>query len=633
MSGWDNPPPGGENIPPAPATDSIHSFNTAALAEAIADIVPAARNQADEAVKRERAEASRQAGWCEPMAFNYDATAPTAALNVNPDGDNGNDASVPAGWAHNAQKYEWQEDYGDVGPRHEELEKELFRAEHINRAGDKFKNLKSVTVIIESKTRVDPIKSFEDAGLHPVVQDNIKLCGYVDPTPIQAYTIPAVLQGHDMIGVAQTGSGKTAAFLVPCISKLMGKVKKLAAPRPNIGAGFDPARDGVRAEPLILIVAPTRELCCQIFDEARRLCYRSMLRPCVAYGGAPARDQISQLARGCDLLVATPGRLLDFMNRPNILSLSRVKYTIIDEADEMLHDDWEQEMTKIMSGGDANLDGDHRYLLFSATFPKRLQKLASKFLETDYVHVSIGRTGSVHINVKQNILWIDQDKKKEALYHLLLSMPPSRTLIFVRSKKTADFVDDYLFNLALPSTSIHSDRTQYEREDALRAFKSGKAPILVATGVSARGLDVRNVMHVINFDLPDVDHDGRNEYVHRIGRTARIGNEGLATSFYNEKDEGLGPFLTKILIECGQPVPEFLQHHKPEDGVLNFEEEEEPELDDAAAGNEAGGDAWGAGGEANADDAWGSAEVVVPTAEANDAWVPDNDAPVAKGGW
>lgn len=157
-------------------------------------------------------------------------------------------------------------------------------------------------------------------------------------------------------------------------------------------------------------------------------------------------------------------------------------------------------------------------------------------------------------------------------------------------------------------------------------------------------------MHVINFDLPDVDHDGRNEYVHRIGkqqhivgfdsianrltgRTARIGNEGLATSFYNEKDEGLGPFLTKILIECGQPVPEFLQHHKPEDGVLNFEEEEEPELDDAAAGNEAGGDAWGAGGEANADDAWGSAEVVVPTAEANDAWVPDNDAPVAKGGW
>lgn len=131
----------------------------------------------------------------------------------------------------------------------------------------------------------------------------------------------------------------------------MGKVKKLAAPRPNLAVGFDPARDRVRAEPLILVVAPTRELCCQIFDEARRLCYRSMMRPCVAYGGAPIRDQVSQLARGCDILIATPGRLLDFMSRPDILSLSRVRYTIIDEADEMLHSDWEEDMAKIMGGG------------------------------------------------------------------------------------------------------------------------------------------------------------------------------------------------------------------------------------------------------------------------------------------
>lgn len=131
----------------------------------------------------------------------------------------------------------------------------------------------------------------------------------------------------------------------------MGKAKKLAAPRPNLANGFVAERDTVRAEPLILIVAPTRELCCQIFDEARRLCYRSMLRPCVAYGGAPVREQKDDLAKGCDILVATPGRLLDFMSQPHILSLARVRYTIIDEADEMLHDDWEEEMTKIMSGG------------------------------------------------------------------------------------------------------------------------------------------------------------------------------------------------------------------------------------------------------------------------------------------
>ena len=176
--------------------------------------------------------------------------------------------------------------------------------------------------------------------------DNIKLCGYKVPTPIQAYCLPSILKGHDIIAVAQTGkssisawcltkgltelcpgSGKTAAFLIPVLSKLMGKAKKLAAPRPYLALNteWDPLRDGVRAEPLVLIVAPTRELSTQIFDEARRLCYRSMLRPCVAYGGAPAREQMDELRKGCDVLIATPGRLIDFMERGHLLSLSRVK--------------------------------------------------------------------------------------------------------------------------------------------------------------------------------------------------------------------------------------------------------------------------------------------------------------------
>ena len=175
---------------------------------------------------------------------------------------------------------------------------------------------------------------------------NIQLCGYDKPTPIQAYCLPSILKNHDVIAVAQTGmsmsafsyweqaltlllrtgSGKTAAFLIPTISKLLGKAKKLAAPRPNITGVFDMRTDGVRAEPLILIVAPTRELAVQIFDEARKLCYRSMLRPCVVYGGAPTREQISELRKGCDLLVATPGRLMDFMSRGHLLSLTRVKY-------------------------------------------------------------------------------------------------------------------------------------------------------------------------------------------------------------------------------------------------------------------------------------------------------------------
>ncbi len=279
----------------------------------------------------------------------------------------------------------------------------------------------------------------------------------------------------------------------------MGKVKKLAAPRPNLSAGFDPDRDRVRAEPLVLVVAPTRELCCQIFDEARRLCYRSMMRPCVAYGGAPIRDQVAQLNRGCDILVATPGRLLDFMGRPDVLSLSRVRYTIIDEADEMLHDDWEEEMAKIMGGcGECPLRGDC-LLADSQQMPMRMaiivifsSRLRSPSVFRSWLLSSLPTitstsalvvldllttmSSSMYVRLVDifeplayslQILWVDQDKKMRALYDLLISMPPSRTLVFVRSKKTADFVDDYLFNLGMPSTSIHSDRTQSEREDAL----------------------------------------------------------------------------------------------------------------------------------------------------------------------
>ena len=294
---------------------------------------------------------------------------------------------------------------------------------------------------------------------------NIELCNYRVPTPVQAYTIPAVVSNRDIIAVAQTGSGKTAAFLIPTISKLMGKVKQLAGRRPNLTDDF--STTSVRAEPLILIVAPTRELCTQIFDEARRLCYRSMLRPCVAYGGAPKREQQAELQRGCDILVATPGRLIDFMSMPHVLSLQRLRYTILDEADELISPDWEEEMGKIMSGGDTNEDADHHFLLFSATFKPELRKIAKNYLGPDHIRIRIGRAGSAHVNCKQSIVWVERDMKQKAVYDLLVTMPPSRTLIFVASKKTADFLDDYLYNMGMPSTSIHADRTQREREDAL----------------------------------------------------------------------------------------------------------------------------------------------------------------------
>ncbi|RHZ44385.1 DEAD/DEAH box helicase [Aspergillus thermomutatus] len=565
------------------------SFDVTDMSNALKEVTSEKINKSVEA-----SNLAREKGWVPPEQYDY------AKYNTGPaekPEEVTEETELPE-WAAKAAKYEWNDEFGDVGPPNKELEDMLFRNEFINRTGLKIGNLQKIDVIAESRERPNPVKNFDDAGLHPIMRENIRLCNYEVPTPIQAYAIPAVLTGHDLIAIAQTGSGKTAAFLIPVLSQLMGKAKKLAAPRPNLTNGFNPSVDAVRAEPLVLIVAPTRELSTQIFDEARRLCYRSMLRPCVVYGGAPVREQREELQKGCDILIGTPGRLLDFMDKPHVLSLRRVKYTIIDEADELLLSDWESDFTKIMSGGeDVNEDADHRYMMFSATFNRECRRLARKFLAEDHVRIRIGRPGSTHINVDQTIIYAEDHLKKQCLYDLLLAMPPSRTLIFVNTKTQADFLDDFLYNMGLPSTSIHSDRTQREREDALRSFRSARCPIMVATGVSARGLDIKNVMHVVNFDLPSTTHGGITEYIHRIGRTARIGNEGLATSFYNDRNSDIAPDLVKILIESGQKVPDFLESYKPADDVVKFDDDTDDEAadgdDNANTNNDDAGTGWG----------------------------------------
>ncbi|KAL9013290.1 MAG: hypothetical protein Q9173_002001 [Seirophora scorigena] len=494
-------------------------------------------------------------------------------------------------WAANARRYEWSDEFGDIGPSDEELERMLFRDGDKMEVGDRFIKLKNIAVTVESETAIQPIINFDDAGLHPVVRENVKLCGFQVPTPIQAYCLPAVLKNRDVIGIAQTGSGKTAAYLIPAISKLMGKARKLCGARPNVVAlDFDLKRDGVRAEPLILVVVPTRELATQVFDEARRLCYRSMLRPCVAYGGAPSGEQANQLRKGCDVLIATPGRLMDFLERGHLLSLSRVKYTVIDEADEMVSGDWNSCLDVVMGGADSNADSDHLYLFFSATFNKQARMVAKKYMSTDHVRVRVGRAGSTHENITQRIVFAEPAQKRNALWDLLMAMPPARTMIFANTKREVDLIDDYLWNKGLPATSIHSDRTQREREDAIRAYKSGKAPILVTTGVAARGLDLKNTLHIINYDFPD----DINEYVHRIGRTARIGNVGLSTSLYNEKNEGIAEDLVKLLMEANQEIPDFLEAFKPSEGELDFQDDSGAEEEENAAGGAAdGGDGAG----------------------------------------
>ncbi|KAI2464404.1 P-loop containing nucleoside triphosphate hydrolase protein [Annulohypoxylon bovei var. microspora] len=531
--------------------------------------------------------------WGQP--FNYDYT----------------ETDVDRQWGGNGAVYEWQGEEGEVGPENPELEVQLFgHPDERFGAGLDISKIYSINVSQEGEERVLPVFTFEAAGLHPVMLKNVKMSGYETPTPIQKYCIPAINMGYDLIAIAQTGSGKTAAYLIPILNHLMGKAKKLAAPRPTPQEFKEGARP-VRAEPLVLVICPTRELAIQIFTEARKFCYRTMLRPCVIYGGGPIRDQIQQIGRGCDLLIGTPGRLIDIMERGHLMTLRRLRYMVIDEADEMLDTDWQQEFEKIFTGGEHE-ESNVKYMLFSATFPGAVRRLAREHLATNHLRIRVGRIGSTHENIKQDIVFVRQELKRSALIDLLYSIQPGRTIIFVNNKRTADEIDDFLFHKELPCTSMHSDRTQREREDAMRAFRSGKAPLLVATGVTARGIDVRNVVHVINYDLPTADHGGIQEYTHRIGRTGRIGHTGTATSFYTDRDEALAGELTKILMETKQPVPDFLQQYIPEGAdpsnftIEDDNSDEEAEGDDpwnaadskSAGGEDAGsanGDAWGTG--------------------------------------
>ncbi|KAE9370611.1 DEAD-domain-containing protein [Stipitochalara longipes BDJ] len=622
------------------------------MAAALPDNQPAVE-QGSEAPATEKKDPQAY-GWVAPTKYDYETFNKTtkeleeaqasAEVPENPAEFGG---IFSGDWANKGALYEWKEEYGDVGPRFEALEKQLFGSDYHVRSGIKFDRIQEIAVTQEGNIRIDPITSFDDAGLHPAMRENVKLAGYNVPTPIQQYVLPAIFKGHDIVACAQTGSGKTAAFLIPILSKLMGKAKKLAAFRGNPANMREGER--YRAEPLVLIVCPNRELATQIFDEARRFCYRTMLRPCVVYGGCPLREQIPLLEKGCDLLIATPGRLIDFMNRPALLTLKRLKYMVIDEADEMLHSDWENDLKQIMSGGDQE-EGNINYLMFSATFPKFARDLAKEHLAHDHVRIRVGRAGSSHINIKQDVIFVLPQAKRQALFDLLMSAPPARTIIFVNSKRAADEVDDFLFNSNIPCTSIHSDRTQKEREDSIRAFRAGKAPVLVATGVSARGLDIHNVMHVINYDLPSPQYGGIEEYTHRIGRTGRIGNLGLATSFYNDRDADLAETLVKTLLETHQVIPDFLEQYIPEGFTaegsgdvdkLKFEADSDNGDDEGETGETLaeGGDNGGGWGNAPPASAsgFGSAPIQSPPSNAGSNWgqqhAPAPQAPHVQQGW
>ncbi|XP_032061489.1 probable ATP-dependent RNA helicase DDX4 [Aythya fuligula] len=387
-----------------------------------------------------------------------------------------------------------------------------------------------------------PLMSFEEASLCQTLNKNIARAGYSKLTPVQKYSIPIILAGRDLMACAQTGSGKTAAFLLPIVAQMM--------------------RDGVTAssfkkqqEPECIIVAPTRELINQIFLEARKFVYGTCIRPVVIYGGTQTGHSIRQIMQGCNILCATPGRLLDIIGKEKI-GLCELKYLVLDEADRMLDMGFGLDMKKLISSPDMPSKEKRQTLMFSATFPEEVQRLAGEFLKMDYLFVVVGHVGGACSDVQQSILLVPQYSKRDKLIEILHMTGNERTMVFVETKKKADYIAAFLCQENIPTTSIHGDREQREREVALQDFRSGKCPVLVATSVAARGLDIENVQHVINFDLPSTIE----VYVHRIGRTGRCGNTGKAISFFDNGSDGhLAQPLVKVLSDAHQEVPVWLE--------------------------------------------------------------------------
>ncbi|ODV90194.1 hypothetical protein CANCADRAFT_11709, partial [Tortispora caseinolytica NRRL Y-17796] len=437
------------------------------------------------------------------------------------------------------------------GPRNARLESELFGVEGDNShqsTGINFDAYDDIPIDASGEDVPEMVTSFTSPPLEKHLLSNIELARYKKPTPVQKYSIPIVALGRDLMACAQTGSGKTAGFLFPILSESFK-----TGPSPMVENQRELPFRQRKAFPTSLIVAPTRELVLQIYEEARRFAYRSWVKPCVVYGGADIHSQIDQISRGCDLLVATPGRLVDLIERRKI-SLANIKFLVLDEADRMLDMGFEPQIRRIVEEEDMPGVQERQTLMFSATFPRDMQELARDFLK-DYIFLSVGRVGSTSENITQRIDYVEESDKKSALLDILSSADHGLTLIFVETKKLADTLSDYLYMSGFPATSIHGDRTQRERELALSMFKSGKAPIMVATAVAARGLDIPNVKLVVNYDLPsDID-----DYVHRIGRTGRAGNTGIATAFFNRNNRGIAKELLDILKEANQEVPDFLE--------------------------------------------------------------------------
>jgi ATP-dependent RNA helicase RhlE len=368
-----------------------------------------------------------------------------------------------------------------------------------------------------------PAVRFEDFGLSPDILHALADQGYTHPTPIQAEAIPIVLQGRDVMGAAQTGTGKTAGFSLPIIQLLLAHANTSASP----------ARHPVRA----LILTPTRELADQVADNVKAYSRHTPLRSTVIFGGVDMGPQTTALRAGVEIVIATPGRLLDHVQQKT-LNLGQTEILVMDEADRMLDMGFLPDLQRIIN----LLPKQRQNLMFSATFSPDIKKLAGSFLKNP-VTIEVARSNATADNVTQVLYKVDEEAKRDAVSHIIRDRDLKQVIVFSNTKIGASRLSRHLEKEGIKASAIHGDKTQAERMAALEAFKQGTIEVLVATDVAARGLDIAELPCVINFDLPYNAED----YVHRIGRTGRAGASGDAISLYTDKDTRLLTDIEKLI--------------------------------------------------------------------------------------
>jgi ATP-dependent RNA helicase RhlE len=362
--------------------------------------------------------------------------------------------------------------------------------------------------------------TFEELGLAQEVLSAVRDAGYKHPTPIQAESIPLVLKGRDVMGLAQTGTGKTAAFTLPIVNQLLGGPRRTRA----------------------LVLTPTRELCVQVEESVHKYARHSELAVVSVYGGVPIDPQQRKLRSGVDIVVATPGRLIDHLERQNVV-FDDLEVLVLDEADRMLDMGFAPQINRIVS----EIPPYRQTLLFSATMPPEVEALARKYLRKPLV-VQVGRRSGAANTVTHAVYPVPRERKSSLLAQLLREVDLDSVLVFTRTKHGADRVVRHLERENISSTAMHADKTQPQRTRALEDFKSGKVRVLVATDIAQRGLDISGITHVINYDVPQQAED----YVHRIGRTGRAAKEGDAFTFMAPDEIAMVKSIERVI---GQPIP------------------------------------------------------------------------------